>query len=248
MDHLRWILLAIGLAIIAVIYVAGRLRERRSARKLWEEDNPESGIVLETSERRSVPGDELADDEVRELGSRLSAASAEEPPSNPAEAPSHGQVARSRPTERPRSATPEAEKLVVIYVVAPTGQRFRGPEIFRAAEAAGLEHGEMGIFHYHAEAAGGNGSLFGMANMVNPGTFDPQAMAELETPGLALFLRLPGPPDGVAAFDAMLACAERLRTELNGELRDATRSVLSKQTAAHLREEVQEFCRKARVG
>jgi cell division protein ZipA len=65
---------------------------------------------------------------------------------------------------------------------------------------------------------------------------------------LALFMQLPGPLEGLKAFNAMVDCAQRLALELDAELQDATHSALTNQTIDHMREEIQLFSlRTARI-
>ena len=74
--------------------------------------------------------------------------------------------------------------------------------------------------------------------MVEPGSFDLGRMTEFTTPGLVLFMRLPTPQDPLATFSDMLFTGERLAVSLGAELRDETHSTLTKQTIAHIREEI----------
>jgi cell division protein ZipA len=248
MDPLRWILLLIGVVIIGAIYVYGRLRERGARRRLWEEEESRAGIVLEPEPSASHAQTDAVDTELQELGSRMSvadeapvpwlhepvkASGAEAAPEGKRRTPavdnsSRGSHAAAGSTAPPR---PAPEKIVVVYVTAPAGTRF----------------GDMNIFHRYVDTPQGPQALFSAANLVEPGWFDLDRMETFESPGLTLFLRLPGPIEPVRAFDALVACAEQLKQTLNGELRDGTRSVLSKQTVGHLREEVQEFARKIGV-
>ncbi|MEJ2381560.1 MAG: cell division protein ZipA [Gammaproteobacteria bacterium] len=265
MDRLRWILLLIGVVIIGAIYVYGRLRERGARRRLWEEEDPGAGIVLDRDPSASPAEPDAVDSELQELGSRMSVADeapvpwlhepvkvsrAEAAPERQRRAPAaDGSGSASRAAQAPSAAAPppEPEKIVVVYVTAPVGMRFAGPALMDALAAANLHFGDMNIFHRYVDTPQGSEAVFSAANLVEPGWFDLEKMETFESPGLTLFLRLPGPVEPVRAFDALVACAEQLRQALNGELRDGTRSVLSKQTIGHLREEVQEFSRKAGV-
>jgi cell division protein ZipA len=264
MDPLRWILLLIGVVIIGAIYVYGRLRERGARRRLWEEEESRAGIVLEPEPSASHAQTDAVDTELQELGSRMSvadeapvpwlhepvkASGAEAAPEGKRRTPavdnsSRGSHAAAGSTAPPR---PAPEKIVVVYVTAPAGTRFPGPALVDALAAADLRFGDMNIFHRYVDTPQGPQALFSAANLVEPGWFDLDRMETFESPGLTLFLRLPGPIEPVRAFDALVACAEQLKQTLNGELRDGTRSVLSKQTVGHLREEVQEFARKIGV-
>ena len=71
-----------------------------------------------------------------------------------------------------------------------------------------------------------------------PGTFSPDDMEFFLTPGVTLFLQLPGPVDGVEAFDDFVHTAERLAVELGGELRDEKRCVLTHQALMQVRESI----------
>lgn len=260
MDRLRWILLLIGVVIIGAIYAYGRLRERGARRRLWEEEDSGAGIVLERDPSASHGETDAVDSELQELGSRMSiadeapvpwlhepvkVAASETAPDRQRRTSAPGNSGRG--SHAPAAPSPEPEKIVVVYVTAPSGTRFAGPALLDALAAADLRFGDMNIFHRYVETPQGPQAVFSVANLVEPGWFELDQMETFESPGLTLFLRLPGPVEPTQAFDALVACAERLKQALNGELRDGTRSVLSKQTIGHLREEVQEFARKAGV-
>lgn len=139
------------------------------------------------------------------------------------------------------------EKIVVINVLAPTGERFLGPAVQDALQSAGLTFGEHGIFHRYIEGSRGRVAEFSVANILNPGWFDLERMEDFETPGLAFFLRLPGPFDAVTAFEEMLEAARHVAGELDGQLVDARRCDLTHQAVEHLREEMIEYRRRAHL-
>jgi cell division protein ZipA len=141
---------------------------------------------------------------------------------------------------------PLPTKLVQITIVPRQGQ-FMGQEVLYAISETGLRFGDMNIYHFPGDDAPGSEPLFSMANMVEPGSFDPDNMDNFFTPGLVLFAMLPGPKDGLTAFSEMLHTAEQLATLLDGELKDDSHSDLSKQTIEHMREEIQEFHRKLQL-
>ncbi len=76
---------------------------------------------------------------------------------------------------------------------------------------------------------------------LSPEPLEPEALAVKGTPGLSLFLQLPGPLNPVRAFDLFAATAQRLAEGLGGELRDRSRSAVSRQSLEHLRDEVQQY-------
>lgn len=121
-----------------------------------------------------------------------------------------------------------------------------GDALMRAARDLKLEHGEMEIFHRYMES-GSHKPVFSMASLVEPGTFPLDAMAGFTTPGVTLFAQLPGPLGGLETFEQMLATAQRLAALLDAELLDQTRSVLSRQTIEHIKEEINEHSRLVRI-
>ena len=83
--------------------------------------------------------------------------------------------------------------------------------------------------------------MYCVANMVEPGTLEPDAVRFEHVPGLLFFAVLPGPRSGSDTFADMIATARRVAQRLRGELADAERSSLTPQTIQHLRERVVEF-------
>ena len=131
-------------------------------------------------------------------------------------------------------------KIVVINLVA-RGGAFAGPAIEKACDAAGLELGDMSIYHHRDEHSGR--VLFSMASMVEPGIFPADGMARFSTPGLSIFTQLPGARDGVEIFEAMLGTANRLASLLNGELQDERHNKFTRQMEKHLRDAIIEHRR-----
>ena len=131
----------------------------------------------------------------------------------------------------------EHEMLVTLHVAF---QQPRGLSAVRAVlEADGLALGQHRVYHRTADDAG---SVFLIANMVEPGVLDGDELEPI--PGLSLFCQLPGPRDPTAAFADVIATARRLAGSLGGEVLDAHRSTLTRQTARLIREEIIVFQRR----
>lgn len=132
--------------------------------------------------------------------------------------------------------------VVVLYVLAKRGNHFAGEDVLAGVEKAGMAFGEMRIFHRFAREDGkDNEAICSLANIHEPGCFDLNAMTTFSTPGLAIFMRLPGPIDGREAFDRTLEVGRTLAEYLQGELCDDSRSILTLQTISHLKEKVESF-------
>jgi len=118
---------------------------------------------------------------------------------------------------------------------------FEGPDLIRAMEKFDLTHGDMGIFH--RLTPGSDQPLFSVANMLEPGSFDADKLATLETPGLTLFLRLPRTFDALHALDEMWDVAKGLAGELNADILDRNRQLFTSQKQQNMRDEVLEYMR-----
>jgi cell division protein ZipA len=148
--------------------------------------------------------------------------------------------------DEPSAAGEQApvEEVLVINVVSRDEDGFKGPALLQNILESGLRFGEMDIFHRHESMAGNGEVLFSMANGVKPGTFDLDDIDLFTTRAVSFFLGLPGPRHPKQAFDVMVAAARKLSHELNGELKDDQRSVLTAQTIEHYRQRIVEFERK----
>jgi len=141
---------------------------------------------------------------------------------------------------------PVPQKILQLNIMA-RNQAISGDALMRATRDLQMEYGEMQIFHRYAQNRRHDEPLFSMASLVEPGTFALDAMAEFTTPGITLFAQLPGPIDGIEIFEQMLASAQRFAALLDAEVLDQTRSVLSRQTIEHIREEIREHSRLVRI-
>lgn len=140
---------------------------------------------------------------------------------------------------------PPVEEVLVISVISRSESGFKGPALLQNILESGLRFGEMDIFHRHESMAGNGEVWFSMANAVKPGIFDLDDIDHFSTRAVSFFLGLPGPRHPKQAFDVMVAAARKLAHELDGELKDDQRSVLTAQTIEHYRQRIVEFERRA---
>lgn len=155
-------------------------------------------------------------------------------------------LADKAPAAKPEPRNlPPVEEVLVINVVARDPGGFKGPALLQSILESGLRFGEMDIFHRHESMAGNGEVLFSMANALKPGTFDLDDIDHFSTRAVSFFLGLPGPRHPKQAFDLMVAAARKLSHELDGELKDEQRSVMTAQTIEHYRQRIVEFERRA---
>lgn len=151
----------------------------------------------------------------------------------PAPAPAPGKL--------PRDQAPE---VFMLNVVARSEAGFRGDDILHILLACDLRFGDMNFFHRHEFEAGRGAIQFSVANMMQPGVFDIDNMADMTTPGLVFFLTLPGPEDMMQAFDYMLETAQTVARNLGADVLDESRSVLTRQAMEHSRQQIRELERR----
>lgn len=155
-------------------------------------------------------------------------------------------AAPTSPTRSQLGARPDAsfDRIVTLYLAARAGEVLQGPDIVVACEKAGLSYGHMGIFHRLDDNHPERGPIFSLANLVKPGSFDMARLGEIRTPGVSLFMTLPGPLNALDAWETLLPAAQRMAELLDAVLLDEERNALGRQRIAHLREEMRAYDRK----
>ncbi len=138
------------------------------------------------------------------------------------------------------SISPQPRKVVAIRLMSRKTAGFEGEQLILTLRELGLRHGQFGIFHCMDESGEG-GSVFSVASLVEPGSFDLTRIKTDTYPGVSIFLALPGPQQGVSAFDEMLKMARELAARLDGDLLDEQGGTLSVQRERYMREEIIQF-------
>lgn len=134
-----------------------------------------------------------------------------------------------------------AELIIALFVLSSPEQPFQGLDLFAVFEELGMRYGRMKIYHHY-----GLGELkvdepiFSVANLVEPGTFDPTA-DDFQTVGVAMFMRLPGPFGGRVALELLLNNAQKLAELLEGTVVDERRQPLAQPTIEQLRNKIIQF-------
>jgi len=251
-DFLRLILFLAGIVVVLIIYFWERhKRVNAQVHAIRDAEQHVDKIREEIEADRWVVTDEYQGDEVSEFEAcgesrpdelsqeldQLSELVAEESRLDHAE-----QMPLFADDESPLAGNAESKVIAINLVSRRTG--FNGEDILHAAADAGLEPGEMDIFHYHNERQGQRkAALFCMASMVEPGLFPLDKMDEFITPGLTMFLQISGAQGGLALYDEMLIAAEKLAACLDAELQDERHCVLTRQAIEYQREEIIEYQR-----
>jgi cell division protein ZipA len=132
----------------------------------------------------------------------------------------------------------ELQRIVSVRVCTMGEARWSGDQLMAALELHGLAYGRYQVFHRkHADGR----SLFCVASLIEPGTFDIAEMADQEFRGITLFAILPGPSEPLETLDELIGTARGLAEELSGMVQDPNGMPLSPQRAAALREDIARF-------
>lgn len=152
------------------------------------------------------------------------------------------------PPEEPSGSEVGAQALtmtVALTVLAPSGQMFSGVRIQAAAEELEFRLNANGVYERfpHQEIASDT-PVFSMAHLRKPGIFDPGTLPQLTTPGLLLFMSLPGPLEGTEALDLLVINADHLARNLGGVIGDEQHQRLTNPKLLQLHEQVADLERR----
>ena len=225
-STLRWIIIAIGVLVLASIFLFGNPEKKRKLRASRRKESHQTERQEPTLESEPEPEYQVSEGE-----------------SGQGELPIGGlePAAKEAPARPEKPTEPPPEKIKSLFLLASDNHIINGAELLQAALKTGMEFGEMNVFHRIPEGA--EKAVFSMANAAKPGHFDRDAWNTFETSGVVLFMTLPGPAYALDAWDSMYATARRIGEILNADLLDEEHNRFTRQKEAQIREEMREYDR-----
>jgi cell division protein ZipA len=124
------------------------------------------------------------------------------------------------------------ERVLSVRIVKTDGSALSGRAARIALESAGLVSGPQSIYH-RPDADGA--VILSAANLVRPGTLDPQQMDAAEYRGLSLFSVLPGPLPPARTLEELVATARSIAHRLGAVVQDEKGADLDGQRLTELR-------------
>ena len=135
----------------------------------------------------------------------------------------------------------QAQLTILLTVTAPPARPFRGASILLAAQELKLKLHKNGVFDYFPGGELKGRPVFSIAHLREPGTFALDSIGKLSTPGLLLFMQLPGAVAPVKGVDMMIQTARQLAQRLGGTLCNERRERMTAQGFIKLRNDAAEF-------
>ncbi|MCI0748926.1 MAG: hypothetical protein L0Y32_00075 [Nevskiales bacterium] len=253
MSALQWALLLLGAGVIVMLILLRRREKRMLQPFLRSSDSHLSRMrVVQDAYQPPVStgGGRASGAEFDQFGvGKPRKRGADTPRIEPALTSNPAPPAPSPPPHltRPTAATPVAapgklpEKLVAFYIAEREGTDIMGSRIHGALQSQGLCFGERKIYH----RLQGERPVFSVASLIKPGSLDPAEADGFSTPGLSVFMQLPGPVRPEAAFQDMLRTSRQLAQTLKAQLYDSEqRQLLTEERAHALQAQVEEWARK----
>jgi cell division protein ZipA len=141
------------------------------------------------------------------------------------------------------------EPLVLVVAILPENEDFSGTALKQALESAGLQYGEMQIFHYFNGADMNNTDnhvktvepVFSVASLLEPGTFALDNMHGQSIPGVTLFCQLPGTLSADEALALMLDKAHNIAQALQGTICDEQRVPFTEDSYRRYQQRISDF-------
>ncbi len=250
MDSLRVSLIVIGVVILLLLYLGSRFMQgRKGKQRQIEREEPHFQVPQQAADDwEVVPVERNQSQQVPVIDAPLvkeveaEASSQSQPiPSEPKmvepspvviEVPpaesSHVEPALAdqvapqieEPAIAHEEKSSELPAVIALHVIAKEGV-FKGTDLVKAANLAGMRYGEMQIFHFQGQTKGN--VTFSMANMLEPGTFDMDNLEGFSTPGVLLFMESEFQADMEKSLDSIARVAQRLTELLGGQLSDERR-------------------------
>lgn len=233
MELLRWILLAVGIAFVLVVYILGRSRRRRNHSIIedLDADLPEftaknlDDVDEGVGDVKIITGAGLAGGETGALHNAAETAQDDAV---------HDESIANSQAEGSTARLPS--DIIALYLLPKGNQNLSGSQINSSVQAMGLSFGEMNIFHFKS----GNRNVFSIANMLEPGSFDVNTIHDLKTSGLSIFMQITG-NDPLDDLTEMLQRSYQLAGLLDARLCNHKRQPLTQQDAENYRKQVSDF-------
>ncbi|MDI1293486.1 MAG: cell division protein ZipA C-terminal FtsZ-binding domain-containing protein [Methylobacter sp.] len=138
---------------------------------------------------------------------------------------------RNKPVEPPSRAA--APAIIQFSIITKADEDFNGDDLIEAFEMVGLEYGSLKIFERLDE----NRLVdYGVACIVEPGTFPDKDLDQFYCPGIVFFMQPEALDDASAVFDDYIETIGLVAAKLDGVILDHRRQPLTEATVQAIRQ------------
>jgi cell division protein ZipA len=239
MSDLRLALIVLGAVFLAAVVVWGR-RATRHKGSISPPEHSSTTVPIATRPRRVEPG-------IEDFSSAESTLPALDLPPMRAVEPVRIEVMREVAVDIPGTAEqaasdpsppvirwppPHTERVLTLRVVRADGQSIAGRTLRQALESAGMVYGPQRIYH---RVNKDGWVLASAANLVRPGSLEPEQMDAQEYRGLSLFCVLPGPISSMQMLDELLQLGHSVAVRADAEVQNEQGLAVDGENLAQLR-------------
>lgn len=257
MSTLQWALLIIAIVVVVAIYFASRREKRVPVGKDWAAaarppiaiNKPPAGDQMEIFSRTGE-FDEFGVGRPRKrvpptaggIPGTLPLEETADPATFPGVAAAPVIAAPVIDVPQVEVAAPKVveQKILAILIAEREGGVIMGNNLHRALRKEALVFGDRKIYHRMDLGQ----PVFSVAGLLKPGQLDPAEAEAFSTPGLTMFMVLPGPTSPNEAVRDLLNTAKELAKSLKGELFDNKRQPFTEASERAMLADVEEWARR----
>lgn len=222
MNEMQWALLVIGVAVVIGVYFHARRQAAKQA--VWNKRKNRDGQEEDQLDFFDDDGGGFDEFGVGKARSR--------------NAPSIDGATTTENSSPTGTSGDEFGGLFVVSVHRSDLGYVPGEQLHQALEACGLQFGAHDVYHRYSPQGD---RVFSVTSMVKPGFLIPEEKDQLRTPGVSLYLQLPGAMGGEAAFDDLMTTAQTLSEHLDATLLDRNRQPLAIEMTERMRKAAAEY-------
>ncbi len=153
-----------------------------------------------------------------------------------------GEKEETHAADEQNLARPAPIRTVALILKAPDDQPYIGVEVLEVGQELKLKVGsEEGFLQQVVTTYSGDESMYSIAHMIHPGSFQDPDILSMEIPGLVFFAQIPGPDAHMNTVQYMIKAAAFFGKELGGTLLDENQRPVDQEYISKLLSDVSEI-------
>ncbi len=223
-DVLRIIILIIGLLVVAGMIAWSFFKHEKAKQEFDEFDvlnNENTSPISEINIANDNDAPEIEEDDIKPQKESKKVITP----------PNFKTQKKKSPSEN--IAKIDLPPVLQFILMAPEGEDFNGLELVDVLKNVKLEYGTLQIFERLDKRRLVD---FGVANMVKPGTFPSDNLADFYSPGIVFFMQPSNVDDPISVYEDFVRTFNFVALKLNGIMLDHQREPLTNETIEAIRQ------------